>query len=346
MKKSKVLMSGSVLFLAIIACTSAATPAAETMIQTEIVPVTGATPTLVITEVPIVQHQTIPGELPVDWAGYVGDHDSSATAGQNRAPGGDRFTFNRFERPFNAEGMDVYFPYLDIQEASIYQDETWVFAVIKLKGQSEQGNLPGKYAMELDMNIDGGGDWLILVDSPASAEWSVNGVQVWFDENNDVGGSYPMHTDEIIVPVTGYESMVFDQGNGNDADTAWARISPTDSTSVQLAIKRAIFAGDTSFMASAWAGTGDLDPALFDMSDSYNHDQAGASLVELPNFYPIKELSELDNSCRMPVGFAATGNEPGSCPIAPIQSEQSACPASMTYCVILGNQEVCYCLQN
>ncbi len=350
MKRSSVLLSTiSVLLLFMIACLSATSTAAPAPVVTEevIVPVTGATPTTpVLTEAPTIQHQNIPGELPLERAGYVGDQDSSTTAEQNRAPGGDRFTFNRFERPFNAESMDVYFPYLDILESSIYQDETWVFAVIKLKGQSEQGSLPGKYAMELDMDLDGGGDWLVLVDAPASAEWSVSGVKVWFDENNDVGGTDTMYTDNPPTTGNGYEKLVFDQGVGDDPDTTWTRISPIDPASIQFAIKRSLFAGDTSFMANAWAGTGDLDPALFDLSDSFTHDRAGTSLVELPIFYPIKELSELDNACRMPVGFAATGNEPGLCPIAPVQPEQPTGCQGQTVCFIFGNQTVCYCIEN
>ena len=89
-----------------------------------------------------------------------------------------------------------------------------------------------------------------------------------------------------------------------------------------------------------WAGTS-LDPAAFDMNDHQTHEQAGASLLELEFFYPVKGLSELDNSCRMAIGFQATGNEPGVCPVPgkPV-SEDEACnipPKSPLECRIETN---------
>lgn len=331
--------ASSVLFLALIACFSTtSTPIPEVSVTSD------GSDILAITPTPLIQHQNVPGELPLERAGFVGDQDSSATADEKRAPSGDRFTFNRFERPFNAQTMDVYYPHLDILETSVFLDETWVFTAIKVKGQSEQGNLSGKYAVELDLNLDGGGEWFVMVEAPSSTEWTVDGVEVWFDENEDVGGSSTMFTDKTPSTGNGYETRVFAQGVGDDPDLAWARVSPADPLVVQFAIKKSFLSGDESFMVNGWAGTNDLDPTLFDLSDKYTHDQAGTSLVELPIFYPIKELSELDNACRMPIGFHPTGNEPGLCPIAP--QEQVACPSGQYYCVNFGNQQICYCIDN
>src|SRR3990170_1088898 len=52
------------------------------------------------TEIPI-QHLVIPIDLPAERSSHAGDYDSSTTAGKKVAAGGDRFTFGRFERPFN-----------------------------------------------------------------------------------------------------------------------------------------------------------------------------------------------------------------------------------------------------
>jgi hypothetical protein len=304
-------------------------------------PVPTSVPASTPTEVSI-QHAVIPSLLPAEQSGFVGDQDSSTTADQKRAPGGDRFTFNRFERPFNAETMDTYFPYLDIQEATLYQDETWIYAVIKLKEPGANGTFPGRYALELDLNLDGGGDWFAVVAAPG-AEWAVEGVQVWTDTNDDVGGTARLETDNPAFVGNGYETKVFDAGNGDDPDSAWGRISPDDPSSVQIAFKRSLIANDPEYMASVWAGNEDLDPALFDLSDGYTHDRAGTSLVELENFYPIKELSELDSACRMPIGFEPNGSEPGLCPLAAPEKE-AACPSQQYYCVNFGNQRVCFCI--
>ncbi len=40
-----------------------------------------------------IQHVTVPGDLPEEPGSHAGDQDSSSTAEQRRAPGGDCFTF-------------------------------------------------------------------------------------------------------------------------------------------------------------------------------------------------------------------------------------------------------------
>src|SRR5687767_14401486 len=61
-----------------------------------VVPETSSPPT----EIGI-QHQIVPVNLPADRSSHAGDYDSSTTAAKRSAAGGDRFTFARFERPFN-----------------------------------------------------------------------------------------------------------------------------------------------------------------------------------------------------------------------------------------------------
>ena len=333
--------------LILLACNISVTPVAP---ETPVAP--SATqpppaPTDIPTETPFptatpIQHQSIPGELPTERSGQVGDQDSSTTSDQKRAPGGDRFTFGRYERPFNAETMDVYFPQLDIQDTLTYQDDTWIYAVITLKGGDENQQLSGRYGFEIDANIDGGGDWLILVENPSSTDWSTAGVQVWFDTNDDVGAKVTVNADDGAPGGNGYETMLFNANQGNDPDLAWARVSLDDQNTVQLAVKRSLLGGDDSFMAGMWAGTYLIDPSMFDLNDHFTHEQAGSALVELEYFYPIKAIAEVDNSCRMAVGFQPTGSEPGSCPTAP--PEREACPSQQYYCFNTGSQTVCICI--
>lgn len=313
------------------------------------------TPTIEASPTPTaVPHVMIPGELPETPSGVVGDQDSSVTADEKRAPSGDRFTFSYFERPFNANTMDVYYPSIDIQGAKFFQDDLWLYAEIQLKDTGEAGFSPdGKYGFEIDLDTAGGGDLLVLVSQPASADWSTAGVEVWEDANDDVGGLTPTITDKIPPVCDGYEALVFGAERYSDPDLAWARISPADPHGVQIAVKRTILNGNTRYLVGMWAGYDDLTPALFDINDLFTHAQAGTSLVELPNFYPIKEVSELDNTCRMAIGYQPRGNEPGLCPLPakPGQEPPSesggggTCPPQYVVCYTLGNQVVCVCAQ-
>ena len=335
---SKFLASSLFVFLVLGACNlplPAASVAPEAPTEIVVPP-----PTEIPTETPVptatpLPHQSIPGELPAERSGQAGDHDSSVTSNQKRAPGGDRFTFGRYERPFNTETMDVYFPQLDIQDTLVYQDDTWIYAVITMESGDETQQLSGRYGFEIDTDVDGGGDWLILVVGPSSNEWSTEGVQVWFDRNDDVGGKVSVTADEDGPGGNGYETVLFDSDQGDDPDLAWARVPSDDPNTVQLAVKRSILAGDDSYLVGMWAGTGIFDPAMFDMNDHFNHEQAGAALVELEYFYPIKAIAELDNSCRMAVGFQPTGSEPGLCSAASPSSGEAcqpiACTGNYTY---------------
>ncbi len=260
------------------------------------------------------QHELIPIDLPAERSSHAGDYDSSKFASKKMTAGGDRFTFGRFERPFNANTMDAYFSQLDIVDTFVFQDESWIYGTITIKSPDASNALAGKYALELDLDRDGKGDWLIIASNPASTEWSVNGVQAFEDANNDVGDQSPMYADENASG-DGFETRVFDQGNGNDPDTAWVRISPTNPNTVEIAIKRSALGDPEKYLINMWAGTSLLDPALFDLNDHFTHEQAGAADPGYEYFYPIKEVAEIDNSCRMAVGFEPTGSEPGLCEI-------------------------------
>jgi hypothetical protein len=279
-----------------------------------------------------VQHQTIPENLPDDQSGQATDFDSSKSFENGTLIGGDRFTYERFERPFNANTMDTYFSQIDIVDTRVYQDDIWIFGSITLQGLTASSSSNEKYALELDTNLDGKGDWLILAVKPASTDWSVNGVQVYEDANNDVGLELPTLTDEHATNGDGFEVLAFDQGQGNDPDAAWARISPNDENVIDIAVKQSALGDPEKYLINMWAGTSILNPAIFDLNDEFTHEQAGAADEGLEFFYPIKGVAEIDNSCRMAVGFQPDGSEPGLCPLPQQQGSPVApgasCPAN------------------
>jgi hypothetical protein len=291
-------------------------------------------------EAPI-QHQVFPVNLPPSPSGNAGDQDSSFTADQKKSNGGDKFTFEEFERPFNADTMDVYYPNLDIIETHVLQDNTWIYGTIKVVDRSAATVDPYRLAMQLDVHADGNGDWLILASNPSSTEWTTDGVQVYFDANSDVGNLTAMVADKDAPGGDGFEQIMFDEGKGDDADAAWVRISPEDANTIEFAVKRSLLGNPGAYMVNMWTGHSTLDPALFDFSDHYTHDQAGAADPGFPIFYPIKAISELDNTCRMAVGFQPSGSEPGLCFVALIPGDTSGSVCVGYGGVCSGNLECC-----
>jgi hypothetical protein len=265
------------------------------------------------TSTPIV-HMLVPGELPASFLSEITDRDSSGFAAQRRSNGGENFPKNMYERPFNGNTMDTYFPDLDITRTRLLRDSQWVYVEIRLAGQNPAGGLQGEYGVEVDLNVDGRGEVLLMAAKPG-ARWSTDGVRIWQDANHDVGASHPIQSD---APVNGdgYERLVFDQGVGSDPDAAWARISPIDPNSVQIAFKRGVINDDDKFTWGAWAmHESTFNPAWFDYNDHFTIEAAGSPLSELTQYYPLKAFAEADNTCRWGVGFTPIGTEPGVCPI-------------------------------
>ena len=260
-----------------------------------------------------ITHLVKPGEPPAVVVSALSDSNSSTTASAKRANGGDNFNQNLYERPFGSTSMD-YFPDLDITSAKLMLDTNWVYINISLAGQNSAGGLPGDYGAELDLNRDGRGDVLVMAAKPGAA-WSTDGVRVWTPSSNDVGGARPIVSDPPGA-TKGYDTQVFNQGVGSDPDLAWGRISPSDPNSVQLAFKISLTQNAGSYMWGAWTMSDSmLQPAWFDYNDHFTLAQAGSSLIEDTQNYPLKALAEVDNTCRWVVGFTPTGSEPGICPV-------------------------------
>ena len=179
-------------------------------------------------------------------------------------------------------------------------------------GSTVSEGFPGQYALEVDTDMDGRGDFLVIAEHPSGNDWTTAGVQIYVDANGDVGGENIINGDSEGRG-NGFEILAFEQGSGDDPDAAWARVSPGHPNSVEVAFKASFLEGDSTYMVGLWSANGTLDAALFDLNDHFTHEQAGEANEEFANFYPIKELAEMDNTCRAGMGFVPSGNEPAIC---------------------------------
>jgi hypothetical protein len=306
--------------------------------------VAAATDTATATIQPTVTHLVKPAEPPASFESQIYDMDSSAFAAQHRVEGGDNFVADLFERPFD-QSMNTYFPDLDIKQTYLSRDATWTYVTISLVGQSAQGGLPGDYGLEIDVNRDGRGEFLIMAAAPG-ASWSTDGVQVWQDKNGDVGGATPIQSDPPPQTGDSYETVLFNAGQGADPDLAWARVSPTNPASVQIAFKRSLFNDANPYMWGAWAMDASmLHPDWFDYNDHFTLTQAGSPLQGSAD-YPLKALYEVDNTCRWAVGFTPTGNEPGICPViqptaTPIPTFTPTRTPTKVSCILIPGTKLC-----
>lgn len=257
-----------------------------------------------------IKHLVTPENPPGAIDSIIQDPDSSPYANSKMVAEGDYFDEGLFERPFNSQTMDTYFPDLDITQASLRHKGQWIFATITLHGLSK-GNLhSGSYGIEIDLNQDGRGDFLIYVQSPGLI-WSTNNVKVLRDANHDVGGKVPVYA-ETDFSGDGFEQVVFDSGVGYDVDAAWARIMPDDLKSIQIAFKTAVIDHDRTFYWRAWAQRS-LQPGWFDYNDHFTLKDAGSPLPAQSQAYPLASLAEVDNTCRWGMGVIPPIDEPGIC---------------------------------
>jgi hypothetical protein len=248
-----------------------------------------------------------PGELPSGDGAVMGDQSTVSSLNPGRALVGDHFNEGKFERPYNANTMDVYFPNLDIVSGNVYQEAGWVYVRETMVGRDANNAFPGQFAVEVDTELDGRGDFLVLAANPTSSEWTTDGVKVLLDSNGDVGGAKILISDTAGSSGDGYETPA------NDPGLAWVRLSPTAPNSIEMAFKSSVLEGDDKFQMGFWAASDALNPAQFDLNDHFTHEQAGAALDDFTAYYPIKGLAELDNSCRVAVGFNPSGPLLASC---------------------------------
>ncbi|MCC7118989.1 MAG: hypothetical protein IT310_10730 [Anaerolineales bacterium] len=282
--------------------------ATETQVVTE--PTVTPFPTLALPTATItVPHSLIPSTIVGKAKVTINDVTSVDTAAENRAPYGDSYNISLFERPFTQDM--TYLPDVDIVSYSLAYDEKFFYVSIELIGTNPNNAIGIDYAVELDINADGFGDYLILGRAPHEVNWATHNVQILKDTDHDTGGLSPERSDAPL-PGNGYDTVVFD-GNDPDAedtDLAWMRINAGSKATVQFAFKRT-FAGE-NFMFGVMADAGIRNAEDYDYVDRFTEEEAG-SPERGEKEYPLKALYAVDNVCRAVYGFKGTGDEPRRC---------------------------------
>lgn len=239
----------------------------------------------------------------------VYDVESSGTGPEGRAPYGDSYEFNLLERPF-LQDM-TYVPDLDIMSYNMSRDDNFHYMSIKLIGFDPNNAIGIHYAVELDTDKDGYGNFIVVAKPPFTTDWSTATVQVYADQNRNTSGASPIRSDAPYSS-DGYETLLFDgsAGMGDDPDLAWVRMATEENATIQIAFKRSL-AGD-SFLAGVVADAGLKDVGQMDYVDRFTEEEAGSSVRDKTT-YPLASLFSVDNTCRDAFGFQPTGYEPMIC---------------------------------
>lgn len=280
---------------------------------------------------PAVEHQTTPNE-PTGKYQTIHDQTSDRYAAENRAYSGDEFNLGRYERSF-LQDM-TYLPFIDILKAEMNrEDAEWIFVRIQVMSDP-LNNLEDNplFGVELDVDVNNRGEYLILASPPEGNEWTTDGVRVWFDLNKNIGGTKPVKPDGSGGD--GYEDLFFDQGEGGDPDLAWVRIAPAGPEYMEIAFKRSLLGGEEvgkeKFIWLPWAIGGFVEQSLFELNDHFTYDEAGSPMREHEAYYPLKALWGVDNTCRGASGFDPQPSNAGVCTIVEPVIEEPEAPSPDT----------------
>lgn len=226
----------------------------------------------------------------------------------------DQPNINLYERPFNVVETNIVYLYeLDIQTAGLGCDDYYCYVELQLSGVNrDTSQLDGTYSVELDVDLDGRGDLLILAYPGLTTDWSNSTVSILEDTNNDVGGPVPLHSDQNVTGLDGYETTVFTTNINADPNLVLARLAPETFNVVQFAFKRILVNSSDGFLWEVWASSGNVPIWEQDLNDFFQDVHANISTIWFNNFQ-LAELSALDNTCRMTYGFTPSGQEPGLC---------------------------------
>jgi hypothetical protein len=261
-------------------------------------------------QTPTVAHTNYPGQP--GSSVWLAESSSEAYASEGRSVA-DAFYKMQLERPFTSQAMQ-YQGYLDIYRAELSVTAPFVYVTIFVEA-SPPAALNAHYGLEIDSDQDGRGDWLVYGLVPPDSQWTVAGVHVYQDTNNDVGGSIPLEGEGALSSLDGYETVLFNQGyDTTDPDMAWIRRDPSNGERIQIAFKYSVIGSANTFLWGVWADEGPIEPAWFDYNDHYTTAQAGSPLSNSPD-YPLNELASVDNTCRWSYGFNPVGDEPGICAV-------------------------------
>ena len=259
------------------------------------------------TSTPVIVHIDFPVDS-VKFGAIIYDVESSGTAPEKRAPYGDSYDIYRMERPFT-EDM-TYIPDMDIVTYNVQIDAEWIYVSVELIGTDPNNDTGINYGVELDLDADGFGEYIIWANPPYTPEWSTEGVQVYADNNHDTGG-LSAELSDAPLDGDGYETKIFDSGTGDDPDLAWIRVNAGVQATVQFAFKQSL--AGSSFMLGVLSDAGLQDVTMMYYNDRFTEEEAG-SPEKSEKHYPLKELYAFDNACREAYGFKATGYEPQLCP--------------------------------
>jgi hypothetical protein len=253
----------------------------------------------------------------------VFDVESSATAPEKRAPYGDSLKINRYERPF-LQDM-TYVRDMDIVTYNVSSDNDWYYVSVELIGDNPNNSLGIDYGVEIDLDSDGFGDYIVWAQPPYSQDWTTENVRVYADKNHDTGGKFAEKPD-VPFEGDGYETLIFNGGAGDkDPDLAWVRINAGPRATVQFAFKKSL--GADRFMLGVVSDAGLKDVGKMDYNDRFTEAEAGSPEKSEAD-YPLKALFAIDNVCRDGIGFRLTGKEPGGCPPPEKPTKTPlACPA-------------------
>jgi hypothetical protein len=243
---------------------------------------------------------------------YILDPDTRDYAPQQKSPAGsDEYQFNRYERPYTAGTME-YLADVDLIRVELRVAPPWIYITLFVAGARPGGIGRTMYGAEIDVNRDGRGEYLIWGASPAGADWTTEGVEIWKDSNSDVGGSSPQRTNAPAPVGDGYELKIFAGGQGADPDLAWIR-KLDGGNKIQLAFKYIVIKNTPAFLWNGWADFGVRRPDWFDYNDHFTQGEAGSPLPIQADYYPLQALFGVDNTCRDAYGFTPTGSEAGLC---------------------------------
>jgi len=196
--------------------------------------------------------------------------DTSATAPSKSALG-DSFRLGNLERPFTENAME-YQPEIDLISISLSDGSDFYYFTFEVFGPGKESGFPSaSYGIEFDTDIDGRGDVLLWAQAVNNENWTIEGVKVLADSNNDVGGSTPVKPDG--KQGDGYDQVLFSWETPDDPDGAFQR--KTGDKRIELAINPA-FIDKSIFVWKAWADAGIADPSMFDYNDAYSESQAGS----------------------------------------------------------------------
>jgi hypothetical protein len=259
--------------------------------------------------IPITSHLMKPPDIAPTPRKMVDDVESSGTGPEGRAPYGDSYKLNRFERPFLKDM--TYVADIDIHKFGLSEDEDWYYISIQLLGNDPNNTLGINYGAEIDLDADGFGDYVIWTHPPYTAQWDTSTVQVFKDSNRDSGGESALQSDANFEG-NGYDTLVFDGGTSENADPdlAWVRMNGDLKATIQFAFKKSLTG--RSFMVGAVSDAGLKDITKFDYNDYFRETDAG-SPIQSKEHYPLGLVYAVDNTCWEAHEIATTGYEPKLC---------------------------------